>query len=147
MPASLTLLAFKDSDLFGAFEEAKNKEGKATAAEVAQHIGIDHDNPAKCVGARFSWGKQYGWMENEREGGETYWWYTDEGRDLFSPKRLAAPASRALGDLSAGQAVQVAGALARSATKGSREATHATSRAWRNGLGGWKDPALSKGGN
>lgn len=142
MPASLTLLDFSDLDLFFAWEDAE-KEGWATAEDVAKEIGITHEHPAKCVGARFAWFKRFGWMENIRDGSKIYWRPTQKGKELFNPKKVSAATAKNLAGLNEGQRAQVMADLGRTVPKGSREGAHLAVRAFRNGMGGWIDPALA----
>jgi hypothetical protein len=143
MPESLTLIDFSDVDLYYAWEDAKDDDGWATSAEVAEQTGVTADKPAKYVGARFAWWKRYGWFENKSEKGETLWRPTKKGRELFNPRKIAVATARALNGLDEGQRAQVTADLARTLPAGSREGAHLASRAWRSGLQGWRDPKLA----
>lgn len=146
MPASLTLADFSDADLLYALDKAADEEGWASAKEVVKEIGdIGLEHPARGVGSRLSWQKRYGLMETKREKGETYWRLNEIGHALLAPRKLTAVVERALGGLDEGQRVRVADAIARAIPTGSRQAGHLTTRAFRHGLGGWRDPKIAGG--
>lgn len=141
MPASLTLADFDDFELLYALEEAGDDEGWASAEEVAQAIGLDHDRPANCVGSRFAWLKRFGLMESTPDRGTMLWRLTTRGRDLHEGK-LRAATMNALGGLSEGERAKALDLIARSLPSGSRQGAHLARRAYQHQMGAWRDPKI-----
>jgi hypothetical protein len=144
MPASLTLGDFSDFDLLGALDEAGDDDGWATSQEVARQIGIEHPNPAKCVGARFAWLNRFGLMEQDTlKDGTMKWRLNPTGTALIYPsKSMPVAIQRALETLSESQMIWLTDSVAQGLPGTSRQAAHLARRAWRNRFGDWRDPLL-----
>lgn len=132
MPSSMKLAEFSDEDLVFAFDEAMNDKGEATAADVAEQIGITHDHPNNCVGGRFAYLKRIGIMGNRRENGETIWFLTDAGEQLTHPRKLPVAAERAIAGMDEGQRIAATNAMASTVGGLSSEAAQLARRAWRH---------------
>lgn len=143
MPASLRLEDFSDHDLLYALERVEDEEGNATAQEIAEGIGIDHEHPTQCVGIRLGWLKRMGIVDRKEEKHVGLWHLTDKGYALIHPNRLSPAAQKALDLLDEGQRLLVTEAVASQMRRTSREGVHLSRRAWKHHVGGWRDASIA----
>jgi hypothetical protein len=133
---SLQLLDFSDRDLLYALEESYDDDGWAMSRDVARKIGIDHANPANCVGSRFAWLKRFGVLTSKKtRNGDVLWQINEMGAALLHARDLNQSAQRLLDNLSEGQRMQVTEVIAGQVARESRSAALLSSRAWRHHLG------------
>lgn len=152
MPSNLTLAVFKDRDLLFALERVANAEGLATAEEIAESIGIDHERPTQCVAMRLGWLRRFGVVDRRKETddlGRHLWHLSDKGFTLIHPTKLSSAAQKALNSLDEGQRVAVTELVASQMRHASREGIHLSRRAFKHHIGGWRDEtiALARKGN
>jgi len=148
-PHGLKLADFADHELFYALDEAADPEGWATAEDIAEQIGIDHENPTHCVGTRLGWMNRYGMMERDDDytNGDkrrvTRWRLNEKGEALIYPAKLGAAVERALAGMDEGQRAAVVKAIAAELPQSSRQAMHLARRSWTHHVGGWRDRTIT----
>lgn len=59
---------YSDRELLSILAEVSDEEGWASTSEVADVVGLDHQNPNNCVGVRFGWLRKYGALERNTRG-------------------------------------------------------------------------------
>ena len=143
-PRSLRLQHFSDRDLFYALEQASNGDGRASAKEIAEQIGLDTEHGRRCVSTRFAWMKRYGFVDREiGEDKDIRWYLNDEALAVLYPKKLASAVDRALESLSDGQRAQITETIAMQLPHtSSRQAAHYARRALQHHFGAWRDPLI-----
>ena len=146
-PKTLTLADFNDRDLLHALAEAGDDDGWASAQDVADTVGIDHEHPAQCVGSRFGWLYRFGLMEKGTFEGTTFWRLNPAGNDLVFGRALGKAAQSVLAELTESQRIRVTEAIAKATPRGTRQAAHLGRRAWQHDFGGWRDPKIYKNGS
>lgn len=104
-----------DRELLGVITDVAAERGYATAAEIAEGLGItngrkDHRTPAQIIGPRLGAMRTAGFLDRRPERFEDdegpfvarVWFLTDDGKEILSSK-LSKSTESALGRLSPGQ--------------------------------------------
>lgn len=133
-PASLRLADYSDRELLHIVEDiaATAEDGWAPVAAIAVQVGLIHDRPNQCVGARLSWLARYDLVERHDLGGA--WRATDVGHALMHGK-LTATQQAELEKMEAARLLLVARALTdRQREDMNAPAYHAIRREWTHGM-------------
>ena len=132
MPASLQLLEYSDAELLHIVNDLADADGWVEASAVAARIGIQHENPTRCVISRFSWLCRFGVMH--RDPDELRYRLTPEGQAVISAK-LRASQMKML-DTLADEALMAVTGMVTTRWRGTNRANaHLVRRAWQHGTG------------
>ena len=127
---SLKLLDYSDKELIGVVSDMVGPDGWARTNEVTKQLGLKHERPTQCVGARLAWLKRYGIVE----GGDRKWRLTPVG-EVFLNGQLSKKASDALERMEAGELFTVTRFLARQQRNAAAPVGHMLRREWVHGTG------------
>lgn len=144
---SMTLYDMTDKDLLYTLEEVGDREGWATAREVAEAVNLDAKNRNQCVGGRFSHLKRIGIMEFKIEEGESKWRLNTLGESLLHSAKSDSALKGIIAELSEAERIALTGLLAGQFSKDSRKkgrsTTHLARRSWKHSMDRWRDPSIA----
>lgn len=134
---SLRIVDFSDRELLHILNDLANQDGWADSREIAEELGIEHRNPAQCVGQRLSWLAKHGCVEKHKD--EKHMWSLTEFGEAIMHGKLSKAAEKQLEGMDAAQLLLATRLVTRAYqglaadTNGGGSAAWLLRREWANG--------------
>lgn len=128
-PRNLTLAEYSDRELLHVLSDVADNNGKATAEEIAEKLGMRNEHPTRCVGARLAWLKRYGAVRRDDDG---MWSMTSIG-ERFAMGALSAAEARVLDQIGTDKLLPMMSAMTRRYRRMAPTGAHLVRREWVHG--------------